>query len=292
MDVFRLTAPAIILSLIAGLLFPGFKILSPTIIPFIGFLIFVSSLSINLGNLQDSLKKPKPYLTLFLILFLLQPLATYFIARIFITNPLILAGLVLAASAPAPAALIYWTRAVKGHIALAISFTALSHLLSPIVTPLLSYYLLGAYITVPVMSIAKTLGLTIIIPLALALILQKVKNIEKISAPVSIPVYFLLLATVVARSVPALSNTSNLLVVGIMVFFQCVFSFTLAWFFSRKWEQRDREPLIMGTVVRNNVLLMAIAFAVFGELAALPCVVGFFMQLVFVSIYLYIKKQN
>ena len=291
MNISRLTAPVILAGIAAGIFFPFFKIFSPFLTILLGIVIFSACLNITIGSIVETIKKPKHHLTLFLVLFLLQPLATWLIARCFIQDPLILAGLVLIAAGPTPAGLGFWIHSIKGNIPLSLAFISISHLLTPLIIPVLAYSLLGSIVTVNIISMSHSLAFTIVIPLALALLLQSFKDIKKYTQVIALPAFFLVVAAIIALNTSAIfSHPALLLLISAFVLFQCAFSTGSAFILSRSWGPREREALLLGVLGRNNILIMAIAIAGFGELAALPGAVAIVILLVIVAIYLHFKK--
>jgi BASS family bile acid:Na+ symporter len=292
MDLSRLTAPIIITGILCGLFFPIFKIFSPIITVLLGIVIFSVCLNISVDSIAESLKKPKQHGIMLLVLFVLQPLATWLIARQFVQNPLILAGIVLVSAGPTPTGLGFWIHSIKGNVSLSLTFTAISHLLTPLIIPAIAYLLLGSYVTVPVLGMARTLALTILIPMVLALFLQRFHDIKKYTSIIALPAYFLLIATMISLNAETLFAGTDLLIITIFIIFQSIFSFGSAYLLSPGWPKRDREVLLIGAFTRNNAIIMAVAIAGFGALAALPGVVAIIIQLMLVAIYLHFKKPE
>jgi len=291
MDLSKFTAPVILLGLVAGMFFPFFKFFAPALTIIIGIVIFSACLSVDTKSVAETIRKPKYYGVLFFVLFILQPLATWLVARIFVQNPLILAGIVLISAAPPPAGLGFWIHSLKSNVSLALAFISISYIVTPLVIPILAYYLLGSYVHVDVFGIARSLVFIIIIPLALALLLQRFKDVKKYTNVIALPAFFLLIATTIALNASTIfTNTAILLLISLFVLFQCLLSFGASFLLSMGWDWKDREPLLLGTATRNNVLLMAVAMTGFGDLAALPGAIAIVIQLFLVAVYLHFKK--
>jgi len=291
MNFSRLTGPVIIASIICGLFFPIFKIFLPAVPVLLGIVIFSTCMDISVKEVFIAFKNPKYFLVLLLVLFLVQPFATFFIAKQFITNPLILAGIVLLAMGPAPAALGFWVQSLKSNVSLAMAFITVSHILTPLILPVLTHYLLSAQMSVDTQSFTRFLALIIVIPMALGILLQRIKGVKKYASMAALPSFFLFVAALIAANAQVLFSGENLFIITAFILFQCTFSFLVSLLFSRKWDKKDREVLILGTFARNNAIVMAVAIAGFGELAALPGAVAIVVQLVIVAIYLFFKKH-
>ena len=292
MNLSKLTGPVIIAGIVCGFIFPFFKVFHAITTLLLGIIIFSACLNITIGSIVETIKKPSKHLILLSILFILQPIATWLIARQFIANPLLLAGIVIAAAGPTPSGLGFWIHSIKGNISLALAFVSVSHILTPLVLPAISYYLLGSYVSVDVIGIARSLAIVIIIPMVLALIVQNFKDIKKYTLYFSLPAYFLVTATIIALNSEIIFNGSNLLLITAFVLFQCIFSSSAAFLLSRNWGPRERESLILGVLGRNNILTIAVAISGFGALAALPCAVAIVVQLIIIAIYLHFKKDS
>jgi len=210
MDLSKFTAPVILLGLVAGMFFPFFKFFAPALTIIIGIVIFSACLSVDTKSVAETIRKPKYYGVLFFVLFILQPLATWLVARIFVQNPLILAGIVLISAAPPPAGLGFWIHSLKSNVSLALAFISISYIVTPLVIPILAYYLLGSYVHVDVFGIARSLVFIIIIPLALALLLQRFKDVKKYTNVIALPAFFLLIATTIALNASTIfTNTAT-----------------------------------------------------------------------------------
>lgn len=291
MDISRLSGPVIIAGIVCGLLFPPLQIFAPFSNYLIAIIIFSVCINITSNDVITTLKQPSRYLTLLPILFVLQPLATWLVARQFIADPMVLAGLVLVSAAPTPTGLGFWTHALKGNVSLALAFISISHLLTPVIIPILAYYLLGSYVSIDVLHIAETLALVIIIPMAAALLVQKFADIKKYANYISLPAYFLVVAGIIAKNSASIFSSSSIILISVFVLFQCAFSAGLAFLLSRNWSKEDREALILGTLGRNNIIIMAAAMAGFGALAALPGAIAIVIQLLLIGLYLHFKKH-
>lgn len=292
MNLSSLVAPAILAGIVAGLIFPQFGSLSFLTTIFLGFVIFSASLNVTPESLKQLVKKPQHYIFVLLIVFVLQPIATYALARAFVKDPIILAGIVLASMAPVATGLGFWTNALRGKVSIALAFTTITHLLAPAAVPALAYFLLRSIITVSILSIAKSLALVIIIPFVLALLLQRFEKIKSLSLPISLVAYFLLIAAITSPNRAAIFSNQHLLLISAFVLFQCIVSGMLSLFFSWNWERADREPFIMGTIARDNAVIMAVALTGFGPLAALPCAVAIVLQLFAVSVYIHFRRPR
>ena len=98
--------------------------------------------------------------------FTVMPLTALLIARIFTLSQDLTVGLVLVGSVAGGTASNVMTFLARGNVALSVSMTALSTLMSVVMTPLLLTLLVGSTVDVPAQDMLLTLFQIILLPLS------------------------------------------------------------------------------------------------------------------------------
>ncbi|MFA5995948.1 MAG: bile acid:sodium symporter [Patescibacteria group bacterium] len=252
---------AVIIALIYPTPFLGWK---NSISYFLGIVMFVNFLKIDVRDLVGNLKKPGLMLWLLGAQMLLVPTLLYVIALPF-NHEVAVAFLLIAALPPgvASAALV---DLFKGNVSLALVLTMLGHVVVPFTIPLLLWVLLGNSVMLPLLDIFKMLLMVIMIPLVLAYLTRRYAN--KIISPLKpyfplLVVGSLFMVVLVAVSLNASYVRSN--VIGLlgyfMVFVGLSLSFhALGWLMT--WKQSGATKIAAVVTLNYNNIALGILLAV------------------------------
>ncbi|MFN3976883.1 MAG: bile acid:sodium symporter family protein, partial [Aquificaceae bacterium] len=147
--------------------------LKPFVVPMLAFVMLSMGLTMQVDDLLQTLKKPFIIAYGALLQFSIMPLLGYFLAKILSLNTELTVGAVLLGSAPGGTASNVITYLSKGDLAYSVSMTAFSTLVSPIMTPILTYFLVGKKVDVPVMDMLRDLIFILLLPVALGLFIKR-----------------------------------------------------------------------------------------------------------------------
>jgi BASS family bile acid:Na+ symporter len=117
---------------------------------------------------------PKPVLVGIVLQFGVMPFVGWGLATAFGFPPLIAAGVVLVGSCPGGVASNVITYLAGGNVALSVTMTACSTLLSPIMTPLMMKLLAGQFVPVDFWQMMMSIVRMILLPIAAGLIVNRV----------------------------------------------------------------------------------------------------------------------
>lgn len=282
----------ILAAMICGLLVPAFKIFEPILIILIAALIWISSLSVSPKDILVAAKKPYHHLYLLLICFLVLPVISWGIVSQLSLPPEIAAGYVLASMAPLAAATPFYTTLVKGDVALAMTFTASTLLLTPLAVPIMSYLLLNTLITVEITAMLKILIGIIFLPFILALLTRKIEKLKQSAGYLSLPLLFIILATLIAMNSEAVFTAEYSKTLLAIAFIQPLLNFVIAYAVTFSWSKREKIPFIFGLTIRNMALIMTLAALNFGAAAALPGTFIVLAHVIFALGFLLFFGQN
>ena|GEM_PF-6372275 len=282
----------ILSALICGLLVPAFRVFEPFLVILLALLIWGASLNIEPKEMLKAAKKPYHHASMLLICFVVLPVISLGIVSRLSLPPEIAAGYVLAAMAPIAVATPFYTTLVKGDTALAMAFTGLTLIAAPIALPIMSYLLLRTVITVEILTMLKLLIGLIFLPLIVAFFTRKIEALRKSAGHISLPVLFVLLATLIAMNSDAIFNaefSKTLLLIG---FIQPLLNVTIAYAVAYSWSTREKIPFIFGLTIRNMGLIMALSVLNFGAAAAIPGAFIVLAHIIFAIAFLLFFGQN
>ena len=112
--------------------------------------------------------------------FVIMPLIAYFLCYFFKLDPALSVGVVLVGTCPGGTASNVITFLAKGDVALSVGMTSVNTLLSPFLTPAITYLLLRTTVSVDVFSMFYSIVSVILVPIGLGLVINTFfKNFTK-----------------------------------------------------------------------------------------------------------------
>lgn len=282
------------LTLVIGFLVGTFmdtSILRGTILYATIIMIYATLVGLKLKELT-TIKDSKVLGLSMLINFIAIPAIAYIIGKLFLTQqPLMFAGLALAALLPTSGMTISWTAIQKGNVHAAVKLTVFGLIIGSLVTPWYLLVMVGEYVDINILETFKTIILVVFVPLVLGhitfkLLLKKYtmeqfqKKVKPNLAPLSI--WAMLYVVFVSISNQASMIVSNLQLIVMAVIVLVVFyglNYILSTFVALKTVNRtDGIALVNGTVLRNLSIAIGLAATSFGAEAALIVTIAFIVQ--------------
>ncbi len=144
--------------------------LKTLIVPLIQIIMFGMGTTLSLTDFTRVLSMPKAVLIGMVLQFTVMPFVGVSIAFLFGFEAGIAAGIVLVGSCPGGVASNVMTYIAKGNVALSVTMTACSTLISPIMTPLMMKLLAGQYIEIPFLNMMWTIIQIIMAPIGAGLL--------------------------------------------------------------------------------------------------------------------------
>jgi len=155
----------------AALCFPflfltvGGYTLTGLIVPLIQIIMFGMGTTLSLGDFARVLVMPRGVLVGLLLQFGVMPVTGYTLATLFGFTGEVAAGVVLVGAAPGGVASNVMTYLAGGNVALSVTMTAFSTLLSPVLTPLAMQWLAGRFVPIDAWAMMISILKMIIIPI-------------------------------------------------------------------------------------------------------------------------------
>lgn len=178
---------------------------------------FGMGLTMKLDDFKVVFTQPKDVLIGCLAQFTVMPLLAFSLGKIFGLEAGLLAGVILVGTCPGGTSSNVITYMSKGNVALSVGMTSVNTLLSPIVTPAITYLLLRTSIKVDMLAMCLSILQVVILPIALGFVVNKfakkfVAKVIDILPVVSVIAICLIVSTVVSH------NAEKILTTGAIVF--------------------------------------------------------------------------
>src|SRR5699024_9022763 len=199
-------------------LFPSpFLPLSDYINQFLMVIMFGMGLTLTIPDFKEIARRPLPILIGVIAQFVIMPLTAVLVAKVMGLNPALAVGLLMLGSVPGGTSSNVIAFLCRGDVALSVTMTSVSTMVSPIMTPILMLLLSGTATEVDGAGMAWSLVQTVLLPVIIGLTLRVFLNrwINRIM-PVLPWLSILGIGGVVFGAVA--NNAERLLSVGLIVF--------------------------------------------------------------------------
>lgn len=178
---------------------------------------FGMGLTMKLDDFKVVFTHPKDVLIGCLAQFMVMPLLAFALGKVFGLEAGLLAGVILVGTCPGGTSSNVITYMSKGNVALSVGMTSVNTLLSPLVTPAITYLLLRTSVKVDVVAMCLSIVQVVILPIALGFVVNKfakkfVAKVIDILPVVSVVAICLIVSTVVSH------NAEKILTTGAIVF--------------------------------------------------------------------------
>jgi BASS family bile acid:Na+ symporter len=143
------------------------------IVPSIQVIMFGMGTKLSIPDFVKELSKPFKVIVGTLMVYVLMPIAAMIIINVYNFPPEAAAGIILLGACPGGAASNVMTYLAKGNLALSMTVTTLTTLLSPVVTPLIMKLLAGHLIAVDSVKMMLDIVNIIIVPVFAGVVINK-----------------------------------------------------------------------------------------------------------------------
>ncbi|MFA5146472.1 MAG: bile acid:sodium symporter family protein [Candidatus Omnitrophota bacterium] len=266
----------VVLSVAMAYLFPqAFTPLKPFMEWFFACTMFGIGALLSMKDFEPIFKRPRYLLLGILAQFTIMPAAAFVIARVLDLPPALAFGLILAGAVPDAMAAGVMSYIAEADVALSVALTTGTTLISPVVTPMLTYLFAREYIPVQFWPMMQSIMLMVIIPLFAGLIVRHrfPGHIEKMR-PV-FPAFSTLFIAFICGLVVALNRGSLERITGIA--FAAVALLNFSGLFLGYWagvlfrfDKRQCRTLAIGVGMQNAGLGAVLAIKYASPEAAIP----------------------
>jgi len=272
----RLLVVWVVLAAVVGFVYP--QVLTP-LKPFTDWLFAITMFGIgcllSLEDFKPIIKKPKIIFLGTAAQFIIMPLLAFCIIKFMRLSPVLAVGLILAAAVPDAMAAGVMSYLADADVAFSVALTTATTLISPIVTPALTYFLGREYIPIQFWPMMKSILMMVILPLFLGLWAQhKFHKITTKIKPV-FPALSTLFIAFICGLVVAL-NKDALGKMTVMIFIAVISLNVLGLFFGYiagiglKFNLAQRRTLAINVGMQNAGMGAVLAIKHISSEAAIP----------------------
>ena len=241
----------------------------------LGIIMLGMGMTLKIEDFKFILQNPKNVLIGAIAQFTIMPLIAFANTKIFLFPPEIAIGIILVGACPGGTASNVMTFLAKGDLALSISMTMMTTILSPLVTPALMFLFAGEWLVISFYSMMISIFQVVVIPIFFGIFInalfgKKLKNVLEYLPMISIIAIILIVGGVVAV------NSAKIFDVGLIIFIAVVLhnlnGYFLGFFLAKilKMDMAAAKAISIEVGMQNSGLATSLAIVHFGAMAAIP----------------------
>lgn len=271
----------VLISAIIGFINPGVFIwVVPYMNTLLGLIMFGMGMTLKKDDFLLILNRPKDVVLGTIIQFAIMPLGAYICAKIFNLPGELAVGLILLGSCPGGVTSNVMSFIAKGDVALSVTFTTISTVLAPLITPIFILIFGGQWVEINALGMFLSITKVVLLPIGLGFLCHKffekfaTKSVRVLPA-MSGMTMVLLVGGIVSANAQKLLTTG--LIVALAVIVHNIMGYILGYMAAGKigFEEDKRRVLAIETGMKNATLATTLAMAHFAPAAAIaPAIAG------------------
>ena len=139
----------------------------------LGIVMFGMGMTLRFEDFRLVFQRPKDVLVGALAQFTIMPGLAWFLATVFQLPPELAVGVILVGTCPGGTSSNVMTYLARGDVPLSVSMTMTTTILAPVVTPLLTWWLAGAWIEISLAAMMISIVQVVVVPIVLGIIINK-----------------------------------------------------------------------------------------------------------------------
>jgi BASS family bile acid:Na+ symporter len=266
---------ALLLSLLAWYSPQWFTPHRGAIVPLLALVMFAMGLTLTLADFRRVLQRPVVIGFGLLLQYAFMPLFAWLVSRLLGLDAVLTAGMVLVGASPGGTASNVICYLARGDVALSVTLTAVSTLLSIVLTPLLCLLYIDTRVAVPASDMLLSILKIVIAPVLLGVLLNRVAHrflvpLQRFFPLVSVAAIVWIIAIIVALNQPRFGELGVLLVVAVAL--HNALGLAAGYLAPRLagFDTRTCRTLAIEVGMQNSGLAVALAIKFFAPVAALP----------------------
>ncbi|MBR5074605.1 MAG: bile acid:sodium symporter family protein [Bacteroidales bacterium] len=278
------------------------------VIPILVVLMFGLGLSLNLSDFKTIAKKPAALILGLAGQLLLLPAIAFAIAEAFDLPALFYIGVILIACCPGGSSSNVFSKIAGGNVALSITLTALSSIITMFTIPVILQLALNRCsgfeafggINLPVGNLLVQNIVLMFVPILLGFVMMRLwpnaaKKTDKVISKIAFPALMLLAAIFFIQHHKTIAE--NILLLGAVILAMLVLSIGLSSLLSRaiRLQARERKTIIIEVGMQNAAQAIAIASSPFifnNSALAIPAIIYALLMNVVLLIYVAVVKTK
>lgn len=266
---------AVLLAVIAALVPQLFTGLAGYIKMLLVIIMFAMGLTLSREDFAQVVKSPWPIAAGVFLQFLIMPIAALVVSLGLGLSRELTVGMVLVGSTAGGTSSNVMTWLAGGHVALSVSMTMVSTLISVVATPLLTLLLVGQSIDVPVVGMLLSIAQLVVAPVVIGVAIhhffgRHLERVEPALATLAMAAIVLIIAIVVALNAGRLATLGP--VVALAVIAHNAIGLAGGYGLARalRFDTRTARTIAFEVGLQNSGLAVALANQFFTATAALP----------------------
>jgi bile acid:Na+ symporter, BASS family len=252
-----------------------FSGLAPLVPYLLGVVMLGMGLTLTGASFGTVLTRPRTVLAGVALQFGIMPLAAFAVASLFGLEPQLAAGLILVGSAPGGTASNVITYLAGGAVALSITLTAISTILSVVATPALTWLYVGQSVPVPVGSMLVSILTIVLLPVAAGVAINQIwgsslGKVRHASPLLSVAGIVLIIAIIVARNHDSLRDVGLAALAAVVLHNGIGLGAGYAIAKAMRFTEAEARTIAIEVGMQNSGLAVVLAQQYFSPLAALP----------------------
>ncbi|MBQ7585131.1 MAG: bile acid:sodium symporter family protein [Desulfovibrionaceae bacterium] len=253
----------------------GFTWIIPHISLMLGVVMFGMGMMLKFEDFKLILQRPKEVLLGALAQFSIMPLLAVLLLKVFNLPQELALGVLLVGTCPGGTASNVITYLAKGDMALSVSMTMLTTLLSPLVTPLLMLILGGEKIEVAFLPMMLSICKVVILPITLGILINKFFGSYLVRGVKYLPLISITAIILIVGGIVGVNATKIMeigLTTALVVILHNLAGFALGFLVAKafKLERSKTKAICIEVGMQNSGLASSLALTHFGVMAAIP----------------------
>lgn len=241
----------------------------------LGIVMFGMGMTLRFEDFKLVFQRPKDVLIGALAQFTIMPCLAWLLAKAFQLPPELAVGVILVGTCPGGTSSNVMTYLARGDVPLSVSMTMTTTILAPIVTPLLTWWLAGAWIEISLAAMMISIIQVVVVPIILGIIINKlfgdfVRKAIKLLPLISVIAIVLIVGGVVSVSAKQIMETGLLIMAIVML--HNLLGYTLGFILAKilKLNLAKSKAIAIEVGMQNSGLASSLALMHFGAVAAIP----------------------
>ena len=252
-----------------------FKWAAPNIALLLGIVMFGMGTTLRLRDFRLVFQRPKDVFVGALAQFTIMPGLAWLLAKGFGLPPELAAGVILVGTCPGGTSSNVMTYLARGDVALSVSMTMTTTILAPVVTPLLTWWLAGAWVDISLSAMMMSIVKVVIVPIVGGILVNSlfgnvVQKYVKLLPLISVVAIVLIVGGVVAVSSQRIMETGALIMLVVMLHNLLGYALGFGIAKALRMDIAKAKAISIEVGMQNSGLATSLAMMHFGAAAAIP----------------------
>lgn len=241
----------------------------------LGIVMFGMGMTLRFEDFKLVFQRPKDVLVGAVAQFTIMPGLAWLLATLFQLPPELAVGVILVGTCPGGTSSNVMTYLARGDVPLSVSMTMTTTILAPVVTPLLTWWLAGAWIEISLAAMMISIVQVVVVPIVLGIVINKlfgdfVRKAIKLLPLISVIAIVLIVGGVVAVSSQQIMQTGLLIMVVVML--HNLLGYGLGFVVAKvlRMNLAKSKAISIEVGMQNSGLASSLALMHFGAAAAIP----------------------